>query len=593
MILSKSPANLLVSILVFMSLLTMIGSVSAEDTTVPPCEKAEMRGMYITHMRQMSGDNPKWAEANFDDKSWPLVDIRNFQHTPGIHWFRQNFTVWPEYIAGAEPAAFYIEGGASMEIFFNGVFVGRNGYPGNTSEDEKRGKIDAQLFVPVNLFKSGNNVLAVRYSSTLPWNTNYMLGIGLRFGPYLDTRYNRFQDYLPSLLLIGAVGATALFFGVSFLLRREEKTSLWLSLMLLCVVSQFSAELYRGIYSYIYVWHSVRLAAVGLLAIGSGIFLNLFIHARFNSRLFPLWFSTGLMPIVLISSGFKVGTDITTYYASLAYVVLAAFETGNAYRLKRNGAAPLLTGLALFSLAFHVPINEFLDGTYYYAMSALSVALFVLRAATFETTRQKAQDAESLSSRLKLELLKKHLQPHFVMNTLMALSEWIVQHPKTGLKMIQALAAEFRILYEVTDNDTISLEREIELCQAYLELMSYRKNQLFKLKLDVTDKNAAVPPAIFHTLIENALSHNIYQDQETEFSLSQQITNDSCRYVFLAPIGDPVIVDQKMPAGSSGIGLSYVKARLNETWGDRASFEDGRSSDGLWRTTVQIETGTP
>jgi len=297
------------------------------------------------------------------------------------------------------------------------------------------------------------------------------------------------------------------------------------------------------------------------------------------------------MPIILIANGFAFGTDVATYYASLAYVMLAAAETANALRLKRVGAAPLLAGLALFSLAFLVPIDKFLDGTYYYAMSALSVALFVLRAATFETTRQKAQDAETLSSRLKLELLKKHLQPHFVMNTLMALSEWIVEHPKTGLKMIQALAAEFRILYEITDRDTISLEREIELCQAYLELMSYRKNQVFTLKLDVTDAEALVPPAIFHTLIENALSHNTYQDQQTEFTLSQQITDKSCRYVFYAPIGVPVIVDQQLPAGSSGIGLSYVKARLNETWGDKASFEDGKSADGFWRTVVQIKTG--
>ena len=285
---TKSSANALLSIFAFLSLLAMPNSVSAGETPAPSSEDIDMRGMSITHMRQMSGDNPEWAETEFDDQSWPLVDIRNFQHTPGIHWFRQNFSVWPEYIAGTEPAAFYIEGGASMEVFFNGVLVGRNGYPGNTDEEEKRGKIDAKLFVPANLFKPGNNVLAIRYSSTLPWNTSYLLGIGLKFGPYLDTRYNRFQDYLPGLLLIGAVGATALFFGVSFLLRREEKTSLWLSLMLLCVVSQFSAELYRGIYSYIYVWHTARLATVGFLAMGSGIFLNLFIHARFNSRVFPL-----------------------------------------------------------------------------------------------------------------------------------------------------------------------------------------------------------------------------------------------------------------------------------------------------------------
>lgn len=574
---------------VFAALLLLLEQyqVSADEPVEPSSPQTEMRWMFVTHMRQMSGDNPDWARPDFNDGGWPLVDIREFRHTPGIHWFRQIFLVWPEYIAGTEPAALYIEGGASTEVFFNGVLVGRNGTPGNNSKEEKRGNIDAKLFVPANLFKAGNNVLAIRYSSTIPWDTNYILGIGLKFGPYLDARYNRFQDYLPGLLLIGAVGATGLFFGVSFLLRREEKTSLWLSLMLLCVVIQFSAELYRGIYSYVYVWHTARLAAVGLLAIGSGIFLNLFINARFNCRLLPLWFTAGIMPVILVSSGFIYGTDIATYYASLAYIIIAALETSNAFRYRQPGAAALLAGLALFSIAFHVPIDEFLDGTYYYAMSALSVALFVLRAATFEATRQKAQDAEILSNRLKLELLKKHLQPHFVMNTLMALSEWIVEHPKTGLKMIQALAAEFRILYEVTDRDTVSLSREIELCQAYLELMSYRKNQRYTLTLEVVDTNSAVPPAIFHTLIENAFSHNSYQSKETEFSLTQQTENGQYTYIFCAPIDQPIRTDNEAPA-SSGIGLSYVKARLNETWGGRASFKDGASPDGFWRTVVHI-----
>lgn len=564
---------------------------AASARSAPALEnEAPLRWMVVTHMRHTAGDNPAWATPDFDDSDWPLVDMRAIEQTQGVHWVRQNFLVWPEYITGKIPAALYEEGPASTEIYFNGELIGRNGVPGASIDLEQRGKIDRKFFVPARLFKPGNNVLAVRFSSHIPWDSSPLLALGFRFGPYQDERHNRFQDYLPSLLLIGAIGAASLFFGVSFVLRRDEKSTLWLSLMLLCVVSQFTAEVYRGLFSYDYIWHVFRLALAGLFAIGAGIFLNLFIEARFGAKVVRNWILLGVVPPAVVVAAILFGLDIATYSASLAYVGLACVQAVFAVAQKLPTARLLLGGLLLFSTSFLVPISQFLDGTYYYAMSALSVGLFVWRAATYEAVLRQAIDAELLSNRLRMELLKKYLQPHFVMNTLMALSEWIVESPKTGIKMIHALATEFQILHEVSERQSISIKQEIALCKAYLDLMSFRRNKKFSLKHDIVDLTAEVPPAVFHTLIENALSHNRYGNDRIEFELRQIQTPTSLEYIFRAPLGEQVHRAKELENQPAGIGLSYVRARLREMWGTAAAFEDGQTDGGMWQTRISIDT---
>lgn len=87
---------------------------------------------------------------------------------------------------------------------------------------------------------------------------------------------------------------------------------------------------------------------------------------------------------------------------------------------------------------------------------------------------------------------------------------------------------------------------------------------------------------MFHTLLENALSHNRYEAQVVGFRLQQHREGNRSRFVFEAPRGD-----QDVPEGGLGIGLKYVRARLREAFGDDWELTfDGR--EGLWRTEINI-----
>jgi LytS/YehU family sensor histidine kinase len=163
-------------------------------------------------------------------------------------------------------------------------------------------------------------------------------------------------------------------------------------------------------------------------------------------------------------------------------------------------------GLAAWFMAGPV---TFLDQTYYFAATAFLLFLFAQQVAALRRAQAARAASDLRSTRLELELLKRQIQPHFLMNALTAVAEWIESDPKTGVRMIEALGNEFRALAAMSGEALVPLAEELELCRQHLEVMSYRKGSTFTLVSNV-DAAQRVPPAIFHTLLENALTHNAY-----------------------------------------------------------------------------------
>src|SRR3546814_16789444 len=105
------------------------------------------------------------------------------------------------------------------------------------------------------------------------------------------------------------------------------------------------------------------------------------------------------------------------------------------------------------------------------------------------------------AQRLELDLLKQHLKPHFLMNTLTALAGWIEESPHTAVRMVDALADEFRTLVDVSGRALIPLEDELALCREHLEVMGFRRAPAYVLDARLDPESTAVPPEVSLTLI--------------------------------------------------------------------------------------------
>lgn len=543
----------------------------------------------VSHMVFNPLDNREFSNKSLDVSEWETLQLDQIRSPSNIAWLRTNLTLGAQVQSNKLPLAVYIEGPFSSEVYWNGILLGKNGVVGNTKETEVPGDRDARFFLPANLIENGTNSIAVRFSARSLEQFPGAARMRLRIGPYLDDRHERIIGYLPALLMIGAIVAGAVYFGAIFVLQRKEKAALWLGLLFIAVALQFGAEVYRGIFSYPYPFHAIRLIAVLAFSIFAGVFLVLFIGERFEQKkhlkLLIAAATMASITVVFMSNSM----DTSTYFVILIYALLALGISVTAWHQGQANAAALSLGLLLFCGSFFVGPKMFLDGVYYYAMTVLAIALFVLQAAALRLARQRSLEMAHLSSRLELELLKRHIQPHFIMNTLTALSEWIIESPSTGVKMIQELAQEFRILNDIAGETLVPLSRELELCRAHIALMSYRNDRDFSLETELINPNAQVPPAIFHTLIENALTHNRYKVGQTiVFRLSQTTgADEQMTYLFTVPPGERIL----QPKGGeprTGIGVSYIRARLDEACAGKYHLVDGPTDEGGWQTIINV-----
>jgi LytS/YehU family sensor histidine kinase len=124
---------------------------------------------------------------------------------------------------------------------------------------------------------------------------------------------------------------------------------------------------------------------------------------------------------------------------------------------------------------------------------------------------------------------------------------------------------------------TVSLRDEIQLCRAHLKIMSIRKTKEYKLETKNISGTEAMPPLIFHTLVENAISHDRSKSETVVFHL-EKIANKATEnqgntangplkeiYIFSSPFNPD---DTARIKESTGIGLEYIKSRLEEAFGE-------------------------
>jgi hypothetical protein len=256
---------------------------------------------------------------------------------------------------------------------------------------------------------------------------------------------------------------------------------------------------------------------------------------------------------------------------------------------RRPGAWFVLIGVIAGLLAVRTSRRVFLDPSFFLLFEALVLFPLAALGLQLRAERRRAHEATLAAARLEIELLKKNIQPHFLINTLATIMEVIEREPRSAIMLIESLAAEFRILARVSGLKLIPLEQELELCRAHLEIMSRRKDARCTFVAEGVDVQSLVPPALFHTLVENGLTHLRPRAGEQRFTLRETRTAGHLCYTFTAE-GEPARA--KAHAGgaihSEGTGLRYIKARLEESFSGRWTLE-GAAMPGGWQTVIAIE----
>jgi len=185
-----------------------------------------------------------------------------------------------------------------------------------------------------------------------------------------------------------------------------------------------------------------------------------------------------------------------------------------------------------------------------------------------------SQLAEQLA-KAQLHALRMQLNPHFLFNSLNAVSSLMLKDVVAANKMIVRLGELLRLTLEKSDQQEVSLKQEIEFLRRYLEIEQIRFGERLQLKMDVDPStlDAAVPNLILQPLVENAIRHAI-EPQETIGQIELRSVRDNGSLVLQVSDNGPGLTRETACAETrERIGLNNTRERLRKLYGEGQQFE--------------------
>jgi sensor histidine kinase YesM len=526
--------------------------------------------------RFKTGDDTAWASKNYVDTAWQTEqgDTRD-----QIYW--QRITI--EMLSPPPTAAtlgLKINTFGAFDVYWDGEKTGSNGRVQTPQAREIPGTEASYYLIPTHLAGAGKHVLAVRKSQAYLSNDKRVVNITI--APYdqllkLPIRLTSFMNIAAGMFLLAAV-----YYCFMFMNSRRRDTSI-LIFSLTCLLF-FSLQMVEYIKFYIDIPYShfyVRLEIIGGLTFIIALLIPYYFSIQFNYKRKAYLLGLLLMALVAIYILNFHHYDITALRFGGAMWLAAAYIAGVAVYQRQKSGVVVLAGLIISAV---ISYFFYFDISLYCGFCIIILCMLYLLTVKAKEAENEYRSSLLLSSRLKMELIKKNIQPHFIKNTLTSLIDWIEESPKQGIVFIQALSNEFELLNQISEVTLIPIDKEIALCKTHLTIMQFRKEVKYNWTEEHIDPSDTIPPAIIHTALENGITHSApLSDDTVYFRLSFERHARYKQYTLTTIAKNRVPTHKK----KTGTGFRYIKARLTESYGDNWEFRSTEKPDG-WETIIKI-----
>lgn len=211
--------------------------------------------------------------------------------------------------------------------------------------------------------------------------------------------------------------------------------------------------------------------------------------------------------------------------------------------------------------------------------------------------RSREQQAISLQLQLaqaNLRALKMQLHPHFLFNTLNSVAALVRKNEnKTAVKMLVQLSDFLRLALENKGVQEIPLKQELDFLERYLniEKIRFKERLTFTVKATPDVQEAYVPNMVLQPLVENAIHHGIAPHAEAgQIEVIAHIEDEQ----LVMEVRDDGPGLPATPAKRTGVGLTNIRERLENLYGEEQSFElQNRPERGLTARIVIPFSPTP
>jgi hypothetical protein len=208
--------------------------------------------------------------------------------------------------------------------------------------------------------------------------------------------------------------------------------------------------------------------------------------------------------------------------------------------------------------------------------------------------QQEQRNAAELRTQLvesQLQSLKMQLQPHFLFNTLNAISVLVKKEPALAQKMIVRLSDCLRMTLERGSTNEVTLEQELEFLNAYLAIEEVRFGERLTVTMEIDEAAypVRVPTFILQPLAENSIRHGIAQRSgEGWITVTAAVSNGM---ITLSVIDGGVRSKKtKKVTEGIGVGLENTQKRLTQLYGADARLEIQENGNNGYTVTITMPT---
>ena len=216
----------------------------------------------------------------------------------------------------------------------------------------------------------------------------------------------------------------------------------------------------------------------------------------------------------------------------------------------------------------------------YTTVLGLSYALHYSKESQARAINEAQLETSLVEARLRT--LEAELHPHFLFNTLHAISSLVHTNPDGADRMISRLSDLLRLTFDRSGAPRVSLQEELEFLQKYLEIEQTRFHDRLSVNFDIDPEtlDAEVPRLILQPLVENAIKHGV--SPKPGAGLVQIATRRQGENLWIEVRDNGVGLSAGARARlRSGVGLSNTRDRLECLYGAAHRLEFSDDDQGL------------
>ena len=233
-------------------------------------------------------------------------------------------------------------------------------------------------------------------------------------------------------------------------------------------------------------------------------------------------------------------------------------------------------------------LTDIAIGRYFLLLAWAALYFAMVNAEQARAAERREGEYRRAAKAAELQSLRYQVNPHFLFNTLNSLSALVMTGKGAAAeKMIQTLSAFYRRSLAEDPTGIISLDAEVALQRAYLEIEAVRFPERLRTSFAIPTalEQASVPGMILQPLVENSVRYAValtaspvtvtIAAREERGELVLEVSNDGPG----APAG---------ALSGFGIGLANVRDRLAARYGDSASLTSGPAPAGGWLSAIRL-----